>query len=97
MINTKAAQHVLYTKTIAMIQKPGYLLNDQDDQSGNVKIDPLVALELAEPASYDDSSQSSTSYYDSMLVHEKFCMKDTERSDYFKKYIIFNSLWIRKF
>ena len=74
-----------------MIQKSGYLLNDQDDP-GNTKNDQSVALKSIERVLYDDSAQSSTSYYDSMHVHEKFYMKDTERLDYFKNYIIFNSL-----
>ena len=75
-----------------MIQKRGYLLNDQDNQSGNSKNNPIVTIKSANQASYDDSAQSSISYYDNLYSHEKFFMKDTERSDYFKKYIIFNSL-----
>lgn len=74
-----------------MIQKRGYLLNDQYDQSGNSKNNPIVTIESANQAPYDDSTQSSTSYYDNMYAHEKFFMKDTERLDYFKKYLIFNS------
>lgn len=91
MINTKAAQQVLYKKIIANDTKTWLPVKWSVWSVRQFKNNPIVTIESANQAPYDDSTQSSTSYYDNMYAHEKFFMKDTERLDYFKKYLIFNS------
>jgi hypothetical protein len=75
-----------------MIHRSDFLFNDPDDQTGDTENDPLLVSELAELAECENFVRNPVSYYSKMRDQEKFCMRDAERSYYFKRHIIFNSL-----